>query len=245
MDSLKIANIRDFCLNQGAQNIPRDLTIEEFFSMQSTKPPGFDDVPHIAKSTPTEPVPPPAQSAPVPIPVPSPSASLIPVPPPSSVGPKKDPPVATEPSPSSSHPQEAESKSAPESTNPVPSASIHSEVPVSVPVPASTPPAVPAGPSESHGDQEKKTEDIEWVTVKTRSKKKTESDTFQASPVKFETLAEQQLSSNKNKKKAVKKKLKEIKELQKKQADGLKLNPHQLLKLQNKEALEKELVSLT
>ena len=232
MDSLKIANIRDFCLNQGALNIPHDLTVEEFFSMQNTKPPGFDDVPHIAKSTPTEPLPPPPP-APAPAPTPAPSSSSTPAPS------KKDQTVAIESSPSSTLLQEEQVKSLPEPNIPVPAPAGHSETVVPVNLPAN-----PAS-SDLPPSQEKKPEDIEWVTVKTRSKKKTESDAFQSSPVKFETLAEQQLSSNKNKKKAVKKKLKEIKELQKKQADGLKLNPHQLLKLQNKEALEKELVSLT
>ena len=62
-----------------------------------------------------------------------------------------------------------------------------------------------------------------------------------ASAPKFENFAEIQLSSNKNKKKSLKKKLKEIKELLLKQASGEKLNPQQLEKVHNKEKLEKEL----
>ena len=47
-----------------------------------------------------------------------------------------------------------------------------------------------------------------------------------------------------NNKKDIKNKLKEIKELQQKQKNGEKLNPQQLEKIQNKEKLEKELISL-
>lgn len=83
--------------------------------------------------------------------------------------------------------------------------------------------------------------DDQWVTIKTRSKKKLQDPSL----VKFESLAEQQLSSNKNKKKAIKKKLKEIQELCKKQAAGEKLDPNQLQKIQNKKNLEKDLSALS
>ncbi|OMJ93311.1 hypothetical protein SteCoe_3778 [Stentor coeruleus] len=91
-----------------------------------------------------------------------------------------------------------------------------------------------------------KAENEEWVTVKNRSKKKNqEGGSSAASPsIKFESLAEQQLSSNKNKKKSLKKKLKEIKDLIQKQQSGEKLNGQQLQKVQNKEKIERELSSL-
>lgn len=79
--------------------------------------------------------------------------------------------------------------------------------------------------------------DDQWVTIKSRSKKKIQDPSL----AKFESLAEQQLSSNKNKKKSIKKKLKEIQDLCKRQAAGEKLDPNQLQKIQNKKNLEKDL----
>ena len=91
-------------------------------------------------------------------------------------------------------------------------------------------------------------EEEDWVTVKPKPKHKSKSEAVikKLPPSqKFETFVEMQLSTNKtNKKKAIKKKLKEIKELQQKQKNGEKLNPQQLEKIQNKEKLEKELISL-
>lgn len=84
-------------------------------------------------------------------------------------------------------------------------------------------------------------QDDQWVTIKTRSKKKPQ----ESSQSKFESLAEQQLSSNKNKKKSLKKRLKEIQDLCKKQAAGEKLDPNQLQKIQNKKSLEKDLSALS
>ena len=84
----------------------------------------------------------------------------------------------------------------------------------------------------------------EWVTVKTRSKKKVEVEPSLIPGIKSDPTPDQQASA-KNKKKALKKRLKEIKDLIKKQSEGQKLNPHQQQKIQNKEALEKEILSLT
>ncbi|OMJ76535.1 hypothetical protein SteCoe_24073 [Stentor coeruleus] len=98
----------------------------------------------------------------------------------------------------------------------------------------------------SQSPVKEKAENEEWVTVKNRSRKKgQEGGPIAASPsAKFESLAEQQLSSNKNKKKSIKKKLKEIKDLIQKQQSGEKLNAQQLQKIQNKEKIERELSSL-
>lgn len=98
----------------------------------------------------------------------------------------------------------------------------------------------------SQSPVKEKAENEEWVTVKNRSRKKIqEGGPTAASPsAKFESLAEQQLSSNKNKKKSIKKKLKEIKDLIQKQQSGEKLNAQQLQKIQNKEKIERELASL-
>lgn len=83
----------------------------------------------------------------------------------------------------------------------------------------------------------------EWVTVKNRSKKKPDPEPVQIPGIKSDPPVDQQ-ASLKNKKKALKKRLKEVKDLIKKQSEGQKLNPHQLQKIQNKEALEKEILSL-
>lgn len=92
------------------------------------------------------------------------------------------------------------------------------------------------------------TEEDAWVTVKPKTRKKGASDVAvvksNTSAQKFDSFAEMQMSSNKNKKKALKKKLKEIKDLLQKQSTGEKLNPQQLQKVQNKEKLEKELGAL-
>ena len=104
-------------------------------------------------------------------------------------------------------------------------------------------------PKEIKSPSKEKTEEEDWVTVKPKKKKKAAADFPQSSsnPIeKFDSLAEMQLSSNKsNKKKSLKKKLKEIKALVQKQAAGEKLNPQQIQKIQNKEKLEKDLAALS
>ena len=87
-------------------------------------------------------------------------------------------------------------------------------------------------------EREKEAVEDEWVTVKNRGKKKAQETT------KYESLAEQQMSNSKSKKKSIKKKLKDIQELIKKQAAGEKLDNSQLMKIQSKKSLEKELAAL-
>ena len=106
--------------------------------------------------------------------------------------------------------------------------------------------AIPEQPVSDTKPKEKEPEKSpdEWVTVKTRSKKKVEAEPSQIPGIKSDPTPDQQASA-KNKKKALKKRLKEVKDLIKKQSEGQKLNPHQQQKVQNKEALEKEILSLT
>ena len=87
-------------------------------------------------------------------------------------------------------------------------------------------------------EKEKEAVEDEWVTVKNRGKKKAQE------AAKYESLAEQQMSNTKSKKKSIKKKLKDIHELIKKQAAGEKLDNNQLMKIQSKKGLEKELAAL-
>ena len=95
-----------------------------------------------------------------------------------------------------------------------------------------------------------KSEEDSWVTVKPKTRKKIPGNDApllknNSSAPRFDSFAEIQLSSNKNKKKSLKKKLKEIKDLLLKQASGEKLNQQQLEKVQNKDKLEKELNYIT
>lgn len=87
-------------------------------------------------------------------------------------------------------------------------------------------------------EREKEAVEDEWVTVKNRGKKKAQET------AKFESLAEQQMNNSKSKKKSIKKKLKDIQDLIKKQAAGEKLDNNQLMKIQSKKSLEKELAAL-
>ncbi|CAG9314960.1 unnamed protein product [Blepharisma stoltei] len=90
----------------------------------------------------------------------------------------------------------------------------------------------------------------EWVTIKAKPKKKApkkveSSGSLPISQSDFNTLAEFQVSASLTKnKKTLKKKLKEIQQLEEAYNRGEKLDPQQLLKLQSKDKTERELASL-
>jgi uncharacterized protein with WD repeat len=110
---------------------------------------------------------------------------------------------------------------------------------LSVEDPPSPPPSLQTISENTSTSPLKDREKEDWVTVKNRGKKKP-----QEGVSKFESLAEQQLNNNKTKKKSIKKKLKDIQDLLKKQSTGEKLDSNQIAKIQNKKNLEKELASL-
>jgi len=121
-------------------------------------------------------------------------------------------------------------------------------LPIIEPVPQASPPQVAGKKKKAKKDPNtpQKAVDEEWVTIKTKPKKKAvikfDSPTVQS---EFNTLAEYQLSAgNVKNKKNLKKKLKEIVQLEAAYHRGEKLDPQQKAKLQTKEKLEREIASL-
>lgn len=90
--------------------------------------------------------------------------------------------------------------------------------------------------------------DEEWVTVKSKPKKKAPAkseSTLPVSQAEYSTLAEFQVSaSNTKNKKTLKKKLKDIQLLEQAHNRGEKLDPQQLAKVQSKAKVERELAGL-
>ncbi|CAG9312496.1 unnamed protein product [Blepharisma stoltei] len=118
------------------------------------------------------------------------------------------------------------------------------------PLPQKSEPILPTSKSQSPIKPHTPKDEDEWVTVKSKPKKKPskKSDSNSSLPISqsdFNTLAEFQVSASITKnKKTLKKKLKEIQLLEEAYKRGEKLDPQQMMKLQSKEKIERELESL-